>query len=179
MFGGVCLNGLNLEKTRPRFFSKKNSFFKKKHISRFECASARWMKPMPNNFILPFIVLSLFLVSFAAPNYYRDSHWCGRGLQFLEDSQCAKVFPSQYQRTPSSACPILARSAPAADGWQRDPGNVSDFRINTTAFQGLGISSNLCVTLVRRVDGVPFYRHLCGAQVHIMCRVASRFTWPL
>ena len=112
------------------------------------------------------IILSLLSLSFAVPNYYRDSHWCGRGTEFLEDSKCAKVFPSQYDRSPSSACPVLAQSAPAIDGWQRDTGHFSDFRINTTAFEGVGISSNLCVTLVRRVDGDGvYYRHLCGAQV--------------
>jgi hypothetical protein len=125
---------------------------------------------MPRRVVLIWLVLQCvclpvcFAGSASPPNYYHDSHWCGRGnLRYLEDADCVKVFPSRFARTPSAACPVSASGVD--DSWQPDTGHLADFSVNTTALTELGLASNVCVTLVRRpVTGGVFYRHLCGSH---------------
>jgi hypothetical protein len=87
-----------------------------------------------------------FLIS----RYYK--HWCGHGLQYLDDAKCAKVFPSKINREWSCPLPTL-QSAP--EGYELDKPFTS-VSVDTTSLSKYVNDSaiNLCVILTKRVANI-------------------------
>lgn len=78
------------------------------------------------------------------PDYYYH-HWCGSGLQYLDDAYCAKKFPTSFDREWS--CPVNVLSTPPS-GYLPD-GQIA---VDTTALEFLVTSgANLCLILTKRI----------------------------
>jgi hypothetical protein len=110
------------------------------------------------------IALLGFLCALCTANdsSYYFKHWCGHGLEWLDDSQCQKKFPSSFDR--NWVCPILSTSK-TTSGYSPDTGKFADFHINTTYLGSLLVNNtNACVILVKRpAGGPPVYKHFCAS----------------
>lgn len=101
--------------------------------------------------------------------YRYFDHWCGHGLQYLDDSQCAKKFPSKYDREWTCPVPVL-QSAP--EGFQAD-GPLSSMKVDTSTLAQIITDTdvNVCVVITKRVkdtsvsQGFKLYnKYLCAGD---------------
>lgn len=102
-----------------------------------------------------------------APWYY--SEWCGAGLEFLDDSLCQKVFPSQMIRSTRCNTTIIdSYLIPELEeqGYSRDA-SLSMINVDTITLTTLVDDEdvNACVVLTKHVqdgdDIVLFNKYLC------------------
>ena len=97
-----------------------------------------------------------------ASNGYYYSHWCGRpgALQYLTDADCAKVFPSNVDR--SFTCPVSTPSDRVPPGYLPEQ-ELYQVVVNTTALDFLGAVVQpvfVNVILIRRTPPGLVYRYL-------------------
>jgi len=111
---------------------------------------------MQNNFVFTAFVATLYFVSLTDATsgtsfYYQD--WCGGELAYLDDSNCAKRFPSSYDR--DFSCPILSSLTSdqlVANGYTPDTNNLSKLKINTAELDKLVTAKvNVCLALTKRI----------------------------
>ena len=68
------------------------------------------------------------------PYYYE--HWCAHyELQYLDDADCAKAFPTSFDREWS--CPVRFGSDDEGEGYAEDAASVADIVFDRTALDGL------------------------------------------
>lgn len=80
------------------------------------------------------------------------NNWCGHGLQYLDDSKCAKSFPSKYDR--EWGCPIYS-SPSNLDGYVEDTA-LSSIEVDTSVLSSIvpPTGAQLCVILTKRIRGL-------------------------
>ena len=94
-------------------------------------------------------------------NSYYYSHWCGAGLQYLDDAKCAKVFPSTSDRGFSCGIGYTSESE-LPPGYARDAqfSSIEPHPLDNVVTNG----ADACVILTRRVKGVLFNKYYCTAR---------------
>lgn len=116
------------------------------------------------------------VTAFGNNSWYR-SHWCNAdgasSLQYLDDKNCAKKFPSVFDR--ELKCKSTHLGAPLP-GYFKDM-DFDKVLVNTTALRGLSIPNlnvvNLALILVRRLkNGAPTFKYIGNGRE----RIASE-TW--
>jgi len=97
-----------------------------------------------------FVAASLIANCIALNSYsYYYSHWCGSGLQYLDDSKCAKKFPSA-QADREWACPINVKDEVPSGYFEDSP--LSEVKIDTSTLSSIVTTgADICVILTRRV----------------------------
>ncbi len=114
------------------------------------------------------LVLLCAVLTQATGNWYYD-HWCGHGLQYLDDAKCAKKFPTNFNRDWS--CPVATLTT-APQGFYPDT-DLANVKVDTTTLSELITTSdvNACVVVTKRVkdataeNGVRLYhKYLCGGS---------------
>lgn len=116
-------------------------------------------------FILFHLIQILCLENVLNPNEFYYKHWCRRqGLRFLDDSKCARVFPSKYPPDRDFECPSFSRNIPF--DYKPDL-PIEKVFINETAFTHLKNKIpfldkiNFALILMKRdKNGKPFYKYL-------------------
>jgi hypothetical protein len=106
--------------------------------------------------LLLLLLLPEPLVSFSTNPWYYD-HWCDNegsvSLKYLDDSQCAKVFPSSFSR--DWQCPNANAAAvnPPA-GYEADSVPLAEAAVDTVSLEAAGVPTDvqLCLILVQRFD---------------------------
>jgi hypothetical protein len=104
------------------------------------------------------ILLSCALVSVCGQNegaYYAS--WCGGELQYLDDSKCAKVFPSNTLRNLTCEASFVADNAQLPPGFEPDSpfAQISPNPLDQVITNGVDAS----VILTRRVGGALFNKY--------------------
>lgn len=86
---------------------------------------------------------------------YYFSHWCGKGLEILEDASCKKIFPSSFSR--NFSCPIYSfenYNLPSNGYYSEDIG-LENIQIDSTTLSSIiNVSINLCMILTKRVRSI-------------------------
>lgn len=113
------------------------------------------------------LVCTLIFNSFL--RYYNE--WCGEGHEYLSDSKCAKLFPTELNR--EWTCGVPTSTAPPTDaGFQPDT-NLKDVHVDTAELGNIVTDEdvNLCIILTQRVadasapTGVTLYnKYLCAGD---------------
>ena len=90
-------------------------------------------------------------------------------MQYLDDSQCAKKFPTKYDREWTCAVPVVD-SVP--EGFQAD-GPLSSMKVDTTTLAQFitDTNVNVCVVITKRVKDVSsvkgfklYNKYLCAGE---------------
>ena len=89
-------------------------------------------------------------------NRFYYENWCGGELEFLDDSQCVKQFPTNNAR--DFHCPISTQASDLPEGYQPDQ---PFSRIEVHPLSIVSNGADACVILTRRVDGVPYNKYFC------------------
>ncbi len=90
-------------------------------------------------------------------------HWCGKSLEYLQDSKCVKSFPSAYDRD-GWKCPV-SFSSDNVDGYHMDK-DLWETDIDTSSLESIvDRNVNLCVTLTKRIgsgsDVKLYHKYFC------------------
>lgn len=88
--------------------------------------------------------------SLPSPSSYYYDHWCGGELQYLDDSQCAKIFPFTVDR--EWICPITAFKIEIGDGYLPDA-PLPSVPIDTESLESVVTDPediDLCIILTKR-----------------------------
>eukprot|EP01038_Epipyxis_sp_PR26KG_P011422 gene11422-15306_t len=123
------------------------------------------------------MIILFFLIQLASVNskkikelsstWYIDE-WCGHGLQYLDDSKCAKSFPSDFNR--DWQCPIPYKSTPSKD-YQID-NQINNVNVDLSSLDEVILDNdvNLCVIVTQRVmnpntNKIDLYnKYLCAGD---------------
>ena len=88
-------------------------------------------------FLLFFLSLTAQDTQSFSPNPWYYEHWCDNegaaSLRYLDDADCAKVFPSSFSR--EWECPAVPRSAPSP-GFESESVALSEAVVDTRASLG-------------------------------------------
>eukprot|EP01031_Cornospumella_fuschlensis_P036464 gene36464-44233_t len=117
-----------------------------------------------------FSLLGLGLVALSTGQsqwYY--NHWCGEGLQYLDDANCAKIFPTVYDRDWTCGAGVL-QSPPAGFIADTDLPSVLP-SVDTSSLFINDTDLHVCVILTKRVanssspSGVSLYnKYFCSGN---------------
>ena len=117
-----------------------------------------------------------------APYYYEN--WCdGHNLKYLDDSQCAKVFPSSYDR--EFTCDVSVASPGSLEklssmGFAKEQplSSMTASQIDVSTLPAIGVSPNVraCVVVTKRIQsesgGIELYnKFLCNGNTRL-CDIA-------
>ena len=103
--------------------------------------------------------------AFGANEFYYK-HWCGQpgALQYLDDADCAKLFPSNQDR--SFTCPVSTAVDKVPPGYFPER-ELSQVVVNGSALDFLGAAvANVFVNviLIRRTPGGLVYRYVSNGK---------------
>ena len=94
-----------------------------------------------------------------SPNPWYYDYWCDNegdaSLKYLDDSKCAKVFPSSFSR--EWQCSVAAENNDVpSDGYEADSVPLSEATVDTTTLEAAGVPTDvqLCIILVKRTAEV-------------------------
>lgn len=119
-------------------------------------------------------------------SYYYE-HWCdGHNLKYLDDSQCAKVFPSSYDR--EFTCDVSVASPGSLEklssmGFAKEQplSSMTASQIDVSTLPAIGVSPNVraCVVVTKRIQsesgGIELYnKFLCNG---VDSRDGAHETW--
>jgi len=106
-------------------------------------------------------LVSILLTICKCNNEYYYKNWCGSGLQYLDDSQCAKVFPTTNNRDMSCNTNILDGSnsndndkilSLLKNDYYYDIQKLSDVNVDVNTLSSIVTSdANVCVILTKRI----------------------------
>eukprot|EP01035_Chromulina_nebulosa_P040113 gene40113-54233_t len=107
-----------------------------------------------------FTALGLFCVLSEADSLLGDSewyykHWCGGSLQYLDDSLCAKKFPSTVKDVSSFVCDAtLSEEAPTLDSGFVLNGDFNNITVDIDSLDPIVTDTdvNICVIVTKRVS---------------------------
>ena len=114
----------------------------------------------PLSLLLFLLLSSPPITTSFSPSPYYTANWCDNegqaSLQYLDDSECAKVFPSSPVDRDFS-CPVFVSSPddPSLLGYTPDSVPLSLAPVDVTSLEAAGVPSDipLCVVLSKRVAG--------------------------
>jgi hypothetical protein len=110
----------------------------------------------------------LNLVSVVQSTNWYQTYWCGHGLQYLDDSTCAKKFPANFNR--EWTCPVALEKTVPENFFPE--GDFSQVKVDTTSLAKYVTDSsiNLCIAVTKRVadnseQGYSLYnRYFCAGD---------------
>lgn len=107
------------------------------------------------SFMILLLVYFSRLVLSSESQYYYD-HWCGGELEYLDDGNCDKLFPSSFDK--NWKCPIALTETAEIITELRNRGFVMetpllrDIAVDTTTLPSLiNSTANICLTLTKRI----------------------------
>ena len=116
--------------------------------------------------ILALLLLAIYSVE--GTDWYR-SYWCGKDMTYLLDGNCAKKFPTNYNRDWTCPVPVVSE---IPEGFEKD-NDLSKVKVDTTSLSKYvtGSDVNVCVVVTKRVadssnpQGFSLYnRYFCAGE---------------
>ena len=93
--------------------------------------------------------------------YRYFDHWCGDGLQYLDDSKCVKKFPSKFDRDGWS-CPIMNNNIPS--GFAADM-ELSKVEVDVSVLGDIITNgASVCAVITKRNSGKLYHKYFCAGE---------------
>lgn len=116
------------------------------------------------NWTITTIVLCTLILSCAGQAAWYYDNWCGGSLQYLDDKNCAKVFPGNTDRDAVCPTPMLST---VPEGYVLD-GDLTSVPVDTTSLRINDTAVKVCLIMTKRVlnasssSGISLYnKYFC------------------